>query len=198
MYNKFICKKKNKVLVRSPSVVDYFKKPPFYNKHIEKPEIKRLKNIDLLSELPFYEELNVIKTNYAFRGIAISCKVELVEKNDPITQLQASKPSIKDLFSDLLNEAKRFNDQITLKVLFFKKFASVFFNSTTKTVINQKFSLEDAFQKILYRTGNWTNERSGCIVELIESQYINVSTYRPLPGSSYIKLPTELKVQKTD
>ena len=152
----------------------------------------------MLSELPFYEELNVIKTNYAFRGIAISCKVELVEKNDPITQLQASKPSIKDLFSDLLNEAKRFNDQITLKVLFFKKFASVFFNSTTKTVINQKFSLEDAFQKILYGIGNWTNERSGCIVELIESQYINVSTYRPLPGSSYIKLPTELKVQKTD
>ena len=53
-------------------VVDYFKEPPFYNMHIKKPEIKRLKNIDLLSELPFYEEPNVIKTSYAFRGYAMS------------------------------------------------------------------------------------------------------------------------------
>ena len=51
-----------------PGVVDFFKEIPFYNKHIKKPKIKRFKNIDLLSELPFYEELNVIKTNQAFRG----------------------------------------------------------------------------------------------------------------------------------
>ena len=44
-----------------PDVVNYFKELPFYNKYIEKPKIKRLENIDLLSELPFYEELNVIK-----------------------------------------------------------------------------------------------------------------------------------------
>ena len=29
--------------------------------------------------------------------------------------------------------------------------------------------------------------------EFIESQYINISTYRPLSGSSYIDLPVELK-----
>ena len=53
---------------------------PFYNKYIKKRRIKRLKNIDLLSELRFYEELNVIKTNQAFKGYASSYKVELVEK----------------------------------------------------------------------------------------------------------------------
>ena len=63
-----------------PDVVHYFKELPFYNKQIEKPKIKRLKNIDLLSELLFYEELNVIKTNHAFRGYAMSYKVEIVEK----------------------------------------------------------------------------------------------------------------------
>ena len=63
----------------------------WYKKHIEKPKIKRLKNIDLLSELPFYEELNVIKTNQTFRGYAMTYKVELVEKKDPIEQLEASK-----------------------------------------------------------------------------------------------------------
>ena len=53
-------------------VVDYFKDLPFFKKQIEKPTIKRLKNIDLLSELSFYEERNVIKTNHAFRGYAMS------------------------------------------------------------------------------------------------------------------------------
>ena len=28
----------------------------------------------------------------------------------------------------------------------------------------------------------------------IESQYINISTYRPLSGSSYIELPDEIKI----
>ena len=36
-----------------PDIEDYFKEFPFYNKHIEKPKITRLKNIDFLSELPF-------------------------------------------------------------------------------------------------------------------------------------------------
>ena len=89
-----------------PDVVHYFKELPFYNKCIEKPKIKHLKNIDLLAELPFYEELNVIKTDHAFKGYAIIHKVNLVERKDPIKQLEASKSSTKDLFSDLLNETK--------------------------------------------------------------------------------------------
>ena len=35
--------------------VDYFKELPFYKKPIKKPKAKRLKNIDRLVELPFYE-----------------------------------------------------------------------------------------------------------------------------------------------
>ena len=38
-----------------------------------------------------------------------------------------------------------------------------------------------------------TNESSGCILESIESQYMNISTYRPLSGSSYMNLPVELR-----
>ena len=63
-------------------------------------------------------------------------------------------------------------------------------------MINHRFSLDNAFQEILYRIDNWINEGSGWIMELIESQYINVSTYRPLSGSSYIKLPVEIKSPK--
>ena len=60
--------------------VDYFKELPFYNKSIKKPKIKRLKNIGQLAELPFFEQLSIIKTNQAFRRYAMSYKVEIVEK----------------------------------------------------------------------------------------------------------------------
>ena len=89
-------------------VVEYFKESLFYNKRIKKTKIKRLKNIGLLSELSFYKELDVIKTNHAIRGYAMKYKVKLVEKKDPIKQLEANKPSIKELFSDFLNETKGF------------------------------------------------------------------------------------------
>ena len=46
-----------------PDVINYFKELPFFNTYIEKPKLKRVKNIDLLSVLPFYEELNVMKTD---------------------------------------------------------------------------------------------------------------------------------------
>ena len=85
-----------------------------------------------------------------------------MRKKDPIKQLEGSKLSIKDLFSDLLNETKDFK-----------------------------------YLEILCRTDNWTNERSGWIFELIKSQYINVSTYRPLLQSSYIKLPADSRSPKT-
>ena len=63
----------------------------------------------------YFYELNVMKTDNGFRGYAMSYKVEIIEKKDPIKQLEASKSSIKDLFSDLLNETKGFKYQITLK-----------------------------------------------------------------------------------
>ena len=46
---------------------------------------------------------------------------------------------------------------------------------------------------MLYLIDVWTNEGSGQNIESIESQYINISTYRPLSGSSYISLPVELR-----
>ena len=121
-----------------------------------------------------------------------------------IVQLEASRSSIKDLFNYLLIETKGFKYQITVKVLLKKckpneeiEFALVYFNSSTKTIISNKFKLEHAFQEILYRIDAWISKGSGWIIESIESQYINISTYRPLlVGSSYIELPIELKHPK--
>ena len=53
---------------------------PFYNTFIERPEIKKLSNIRSLQELPFYDELSIVKNLNAFSGYARSYKVEIVDK----------------------------------------------------------------------------------------------------------------------
>ena len=104
------------------------------------------------------------------------------------------------MLSNLLNETKGFKSQITVKVLLKKykldeeiEFAPVYFNSITKTVINHRFKLENSFQEILYMIDVWINKGSGWNVESIESQYINISTYRPLSGNCYMDPPVELR-----
>ena len=62
------------------SNVDYFKELSFFNVAIDKPKIKRLKNIDLSYELLLYDQLNIIKTDHAFSGYGMSYKVEIVDK----------------------------------------------------------------------------------------------------------------------
>ena len=91
------------------------------------------------------------------------------------------------MFGDLLNKTKGFKYQITVKVLLKKykldgeiEFRPVYFNSVTKTVTNHRFRLETSFEEFLYMIDNWINEGSAWIIEFIESQYINISTYRPL------------------
>ena len=85
-----------------------------------------------------------------------------MKKKDPVEQLEVSKSSIKYFFSDLLD--------------FFL----------------HEFSLENTFQEILYKIDKWINEGSSWIAELIESQYITISTYILL-SKSYVKLSIELR-----
>ena len=73
------------------------------------------------------------------------------------------------------------------------EYSPVHFNATTKTVIKFKFGLDQSFQEIIYRIDNWVSEGSGWIIKEIHNQYLNVSTYNPLIGSTYIELPNELK-----
>ena len=174
---------------------------PFYNTFIESPEIKKLSNVELLKELPCYDELSIVKNDSAFSGYTRSYKVEIVDKRDPLVQLKASKQSIIDLFKDRLNEG--FKYRLTLSVLLSKiksdrnvEYSPIYFNSTTKTVINDKYYLDQSFQEELGRIDNWINEGSGWIIEEIHNQSLNVSSYSPLIGSTCIELPNELKHPK--
>ena len=148
----------------------------FYNTFIERPEVKKLNNVELLKELPFYDKLSIVKNKTAFSGYAQSYNVEIVDKRGVVIQLKASELSIKELFKDLLTELKGFKYQITLAVLLSKvknngeiEYSPVYFNSLTKTVKNNSYKLNQSYQ------------------------YLSISSYLPLNGSTYIKLPVELR-----
>ena len=102
----------------------------------------------------------------------MSYEVEIIERKDPIVQFKSSESSIKDLFNDLLNETKGFQYQINVKFLLKKykvngeiEYAPVYFNSVIKTVINQRFRLENSFHEILYMIDVRINIGSGWNVE---------------------------------
>ena len=64
-----------------------FKELPFCNALNEKLYIKRLNNIDILCELPFYNELNIVKISKAFKGYVRSYSIEIIDSNGLSVQL---------------------------------------------------------------------------------------------------------------
>ena len=99
----------------------------------------------------------------------------------------------------MLVELEGFKYQITLCVLLskvknsgFSEYSPVYFNSLTKTVIGDKFKLNQCFNEIIHRLEKWISHGSVSIVEEVISQVLNLSSYLPLSGSTYIKLPKEL------
>ena len=127
-----------------------FQELSFYKNYTEKPNITKVKDIDLPSELSFYEELSIVKSDQAFEEYEMSYKVEVIEKKDPLIQLKSSKSSIKDLFNDSSKEKFELKKYKENEI----EFSLVYFNSTTKTVINSKFHLHKSFQELLYRIDN--------------------------------------------
>ena len=51
-------------------------------------------------------------------------------------------------------------------------------------------------QEILNIIDQWVSEGSGWAIDRIDSHFINVTLYKPLNGSSYMELPTELRNPK--
>ena len=85
-------------------------------------------------------------------------------------------------------------DSKTRKRKFIHKTA--YFNSKAKTITNankRELELYTLQQKILGIIKVWISVGSGWPTDRVDNNYINVVNYKPLNGSSYIELPTELK-----
>ena len=44
-------------------------------------------------------------------------------------------------------------------------------------------------QEIFYRIDDWINEGSGWMIEYVDAEYVNISIYSPLSGSTYTESP---------
>ena len=176
-----------------------FKILPFYDSYIDVPKIKKLSHLQLLKELPFYDELNIVKNKTAFSCYTQSYKIEIIDKKEVIIQLKSSEISIENLLQDLLIKMKGFKYQNALCILISKvkssdfiEYSTAYLNSLTKTVIGEEYSLNECFNEILFRLENWISHGSGWNFDSILNQYLNISSYKPLSGSAYCKLPKEL------
>ena len=78
-------------------------------------------------------------------------------------------------------------------------YKTAFFNGKAKTITKVddiEPELNMSRQEILNVIDKWVSEGSGWVIDRIDSLYINVTLYKPLNGSSYMELPTELKNPK--
>ena len=78
-------------------------------------------------------------------------------------------------------------------------YKTAFFNGKAKIVTkvdDLEPELNMSRQEILNMIDKWVSEGSGWVIDRIDNHYINVTLYKPLNGSSYIELPTELRNPK--
>ena len=138
----------------------------------------------------------------ALKGYTKSYEISIKNNKDPLAQMQNTRKAIEHRVITLLNEMKGLKYVGTLKVTFEKNSADeiveklAYFNSTPQTIINQmeiSDSLQSSKQQIINKIAHWISEGSGWTIKSVDSHYLNIVKYKPLKGSSYIKLSKELQ-----
>ena len=174
--------------------------PPDGYKPIPKPRTDRPLQIPKIKEL-----------NQAVKGHAKSYDIELQDNLNPLNHFTKTKALVESHLENLLKDMKGFKFIETLEVTFEKDtinsktgkrvsiFETAFFNGKAKTITKPNDiepELNTSRQEILNVIDKWVSEGSGWVIDRIDSHYINVTTYKPLHGSSYIELPTVLRNPK--
>ena len=169
-------------------------------KPIPKPRTDRPLQIPKLKEL-----------NRALKGHAKSYEIELQDNLNPLNHFTKTRPLTESHLEDLLKTMKGFKFIETLEVTFEKdtvdsktgKFVSIyktaFFNSKAQTITKVhdiEPELNISRQETLNTIDKWVSEGSGWVIDRIDSHYINITLYKPLNGSSYMELSTELRNPK--
>ena len=142
------------------------------------------------------------QTEQALRGFTRSYEIGLINRQDPLIQLQKTRSMIKNNLLKVLNEMKGLKFNETLKITFEKQKGDeliekeAYFNAKPQTVTNETEIanlLQITQQQIVNMIQQWISEGSAWIIKSVGRHFINVVRYRPLRGSSYIPLPKELR-----
>ena len=178
------------------------RRPP---KPTRKPPVPQVEEHITNVPVPKIKELNK-----ALKGHAKSYGIELQDNLNPLNHFTKTKALVESHLENLLKDMKGFKFIETLEVTFEKVtidsktgrvsiYKTVFFNGKAKTITKVddiEHELNMSRQEILNLIDKWVSEGSGWVIDRIDSHYINVTTYTPLHGSSYIELPTELRNPK--
>ena len=138
----------------------------------------------------------------ALKGYTKSFEISIKNDKDPLVQLQNTRLAIENHITKILTSMKGLKFVETLKVTFKKPdgdgtlYKTAYFNSKPKTIINYteiNEALQLSKQQILNMIAQWISEGSGWTIESVDNHYLNIVQYQPMKGSSYIKLPQELR-----
>ena len=142
------------------------------------------------------------ETETALKGYTSSYKISIKHSIDPLLQLQNTRKAVEYHLIKALSAMKGLKFIETLKVTFSKAkddgliYKSAFFNSKPQTIINNLSipeSLQTSKQQILNFVAQWISEGSGWTIQAVDNHYLNIVKYKPMKGSSYIYLPSELR-----
>ena len=149
--------------------------------------------------------------NKALKGHAKWYDIELQDNLNPLNHFTKTKALVESHLENLLKDMKGFKFIETWEVTFEKDtidsetgkhvsiYKTAFFNGKAKTITKVDYiepELNMTRQEILNVIDKWVPEGLGWVIDRIDSHYINVTTYKPLHGSSYIELPKELRNPK--
>ena len=138
----------------------------------------------------------------ALKGYTKSFEIGIKNNKDPLAQLQNTRKAIEYHIIKILTSMKGLKFVETLRVTFQKLakdeivYKTAYFNSKPQTIINNTEipeALQLSKEQILNMTAQWISEGSGWTVESVDNHYLNIVQYQPMKGSSYIKLPQELR-----
>ena len=174
-------------------------RPPKSTRKPPPPPIPQVEDYIINVPVPKIKELNK-----AFKGHAKSYGIELQDNLNPLNHFTKTKELVESHLESLLKDKKGFKFIETLEITFEKDsidsktgkcvsiYKTAFFNGKAKTITKAsdiEHELNMSRQDILNVIDKWVSEGSGWVIDRIESHYINVTTYTPLHGSSYIELP---------
>ena len=178
-------------------------------KPIPKPRTDRL--LQLEEHITNVSVPKIKELNQALKGHAKSYVIELQDSSNPLNHFTKTKALAKSHLEDLLKDMKGFKFIETLEITFEKDtidsktgkhvsvYKTAFFIGKAKIVTKVddiEPELSTSRQEIMNAIDKWVSEGSGWVIDRIDSHYINVTLYKPLNGSSYTELPTELRNPK--
>ena len=147
----------------------------------------------------------ITKLDRALRNYKRSYNIQVMADQNPLLQINQTRIGIFERLLKTLTSMKGFKLLEIMKVTFEKISGkttitkTAYFNSSNHIVLNEN-DLRDALkvsnEQIMNKIGVWISEGSGWTITSVDKHYINVAGYKPMEGSSYIDLPTELKNKK--